>query len=65
MLLFLTDGILSQELNMDQRRKFVLKSKPFLMIAGPLYRKGIAEIVRRLVLDFEHRKCCMKHMLEF
>ena len=53
MLLFLTNGLLPEDMTTDQRRKFVLKSKPFLVIAGGLYRKGIDQIIRRFVPDFE------------
>ena len=55
MLLFLTDGLLPEDMSVDQRRKFVLKSKPFLVIAGGLYRKGVDQIIRRVVPDFEQR----------
>ena len=50
---FLTDGVLPESMSVDQRRKFVLKSKPFLVIAGGLYRKGIDQIICRFVPDFE------------
>ena len=41
MLLFLIDGLLQEDMSIDQKRKLVLKSKPFLVIARGLYRKGI------------------------
>ena len=39
LLIFLTDGVLPEKFTTDQRRKFALKNKPFLVIAGALYRK--------------------------
>ena len=53
MLIFLTDGIMPESFSTDERRKFVLKSKPILVIAGALYRKGIDQIIRRCVPEFE------------
>ena len=56
LLMFLTDGILLEKLIVDRRRKFALKSKPFLIIAGALYKKGIDQIIRRCVLDEEQQE---------
>ena len=53
MLLFLTDGVMPEQFNVDHRRKFALKSKPFLVIAGALYRKGVDHIIRRCVSEEE------------
>ena len=53
LLSFLTDGIMPGEFNADQRRKFALKSRPYLVIAGALYKKGIDQVIRRCVPDFE------------
>ena len=53
MLGFLIDGTLPGNFSVDQRRKFSLKSRPFLVIAGALYRKGVDQIIRRCVPDFE------------
>lgn len=53
LLTYLIDGALSNQLTVDQRRKFVLKSKPFLIIAEALYRRGIGQIIRRCVPDEE------------
>ena len=55
MMLFLTDGVMPQEFSLDQRRKFALKSKPFLVIVGALYRKGIDQIIRRCVPEEEQK----------
>ena len=56
LLIFLTDGVLPEKFTTDQRRKFALKSKPFLVIAaGALYRKGIDQIIKRCVLDEEQQ----------
>ena len=53
MLAFLVDGTMPGNFLVDQRRKFALKSRPFLVIAGALYRRGIDQIIRRCVPDFE------------
>ena len=49
--MFLIDGVLPKKLIIDQRRKFFLKNKPFLVIARALYRQGIDQIIKRCVLD--------------
>ena len=53
MLNFLLDGMLPAHMTMDQKRKFVLKSRPFLVIAGSLYQRGIDQIIRRCVSEEE------------
>ena len=55
LLMFLIDGVLLDRFTSDQRKKFALKSKPFLVIAGALYRKGIDQIIRRCVPDEEQQ----------
>lgn len=59
MLMFLTDGVMPNQFSTDQRRKFALKSKPFLVIAGALYRKGVDQIIRRCV-DEEEQKLVLQ-----
>lgn len=47
MLAFLVDGTMPESFTIDQRRKFSLKSRPFLVITGALYRRSIDQIIRR------------------
>ena len=58
--MFLTDGVLLDKFTPDQRKKFALKSKPFLVIACALYRKGIDQIIKRCVLDEEQQAIVSK-----
>lgn len=53
MLNFLTEGLLSSELSKDKRKKLALKSRTFMVIAGVLYKRGIDQVIRRCVPDFE------------
>ena len=53
MLNFLVDGMLPAQMRVDQKRKFILKSRPFLIIAESLYQRGIDQIIRRCVSEEE------------
>ena len=53
LLIILTNGVLSKKFTIDQRRKFALKSKPFLVIARALYGKVIDQIIKRCVPNEE------------
>ena len=55
MLQFLTEGVLPTDMSTDQRKKFALKSRPFLIIAGALYRRGADQIIRRCVPEEEQK----------
>ena len=44
---FLMDGMLSNKLSNDQRKRFVLKRKPFLVIARALYRREADQFIRK------------------
>ncbi|WP_208972767.1 hypothetical protein, partial [Escherichia coli] len=55
MMQFLTDGILPLTMTADQKKKFALRSRPFLIIAGALYRRGADQIIRRCVPDEEQK----------
>ena len=55
MLQFLTDVVLPSNMSIDQKKKFALRSRPFLIIAGALYRKGPDEIIRRCIPDEEQK----------
>ncbi len=55
MLQFLTEGVLPAEMSPDQRKKFALRSRPFMVIAGSLYRTGADQIIRRCVPEEEQK----------
>ena len=55
MVQFLTDGVLPSNMSTDQKKKFALRSRPFLIIAGALYRKGADQIIRRCVPEEEQK----------
>lgn len=55
MVQFLTDGVLPSIMSTDQKKKLTLRSRPFLIIAGALYRKGADQIIRRCVPDEEQK----------
>lgn len=55
MLQFLTDGVLPSEMTTDQKKKFSLRSRAFMIIAGALYRRGADQKIRRCVPDEEQR----------
>ena len=50
---FLTDGTFHESLSADKRKKLALKSKSFLIIARILYKRGIDQVIKRCVFDFE------------
>ena len=52
---FLTEVVLLEGMTKYERRKLAPKNKPFFVIAGSLYRKGIYQVIRRCVLDFEQK----------
>ena len=49
----LTDRAFHESLSADKRKKLALKSKSFLIIAGVLYKRGIDQVIKRCVPDFE------------
>ena len=53
MLHYLQDGIFLEGMDKDYRRRLALRSRPYLIIAGFLYKRGIDGIIRRCVPDFE------------
>ncbi|MCO5574484.1 hypothetical protein L7F22_028269 [Adiantum nelumboides] len=53
MLVYLTDGVMPGGFSPDQRKKFALKSRPCFVIARALYKKGIDQVIRRCVPEFE------------
>lgn len=55
----LMDGVLPPSMSADQRKKFVLHSRPFLIIVGSLYRRGIDQVVWRCVPDEEEQKAVL------
>ena len=55
MLHFLMDGVFPVTMQKDLRRKLALRSRPYLVIAGYLYKRGIDDVVRRCVPNHEQR----------
>ena len=53
MLLFLTEGVFLDSMSKDKRKKLALKSTSFINIVGMLYKRGIDQVIRRCVPDFE------------
>lgn len=53
MLGFLTEGIFHEEMSKDKRKRLALRSRTFLISAGVLYKRGIDQVIRRCVPDFE------------
>ena len=43
----------SKSISKNKKKKLALRSKTFLIIAGVLYEKGIDQVIRRCVPDFE------------
>ena len=53
MLNYLQDGIFPEGMDKDHRRRLALRSRPYSVIAGFLYKRGIDGIVRRCVPEGE------------
>ena len=53
MLLFVTEGVFLDSMSKDKRKKLALKSTSFINIAGMLHKRGIDQVIRRCVPDFE------------
>ena len=53
MLSFLTEGMFPSAMRKDKKKKLALKSRSFMIIAGVLYKRGIDQVIRRCVPDFE------------
>ena len=54
-LFFLMEGTMPQNLSFDQQKKFLLQTKPLLVIARVLNRSGIDHVIFRCVPNYEKR----------
>lgn len=50
---FLNNRSFPEKMKKDQRRKIALRSSTFLIITGFLYRKGINQVIKRCVPNYE------------
>ena len=55
MLGFLTKGMFPEAMGKERKKKIALRSRTFQVIAGVLYKRGIDQVVKRCVPDFEQR----------
>ena len=55
MMNYLQDGVFPEGMDKDHRRRLALKSSPYLIIAGFLYKRGVDDIIRRCVPDHEQK----------
>lgn len=53
MLAFITKCLFLEKMSKDKRKKLAFKSKSFINIASMLYKKGIDQVIRRCVPNFE------------